>query len=61
MQNNNLSWLFICFIAVILTSIAFTVLSMITASDPINTVFMIIHSVNLAAVIACFIVDFKKR
>ena len=61
MENNNLSWLFVCFIAIILASIAFTVMSMIKAVDPINTVFMIIHAIDLAAVIGAWVVEAKRK
>ena len=63
MKNEKLSWLFITYLAVILASIAFIILSMTRGFDPINIVFIIIHSATLMTVVACWIYDIalKKR
>ena len=61
MKKENLSWLFISLIAVIVASIVFSILSMTQANDPINTVFMIIHSITLLTVIGCWIYDAKQN
>ena len=61
MKKDNLTWLFMSFIVVILASITFSILSMVKASDPINTVFMIIHCVDLLVVCIAWIIEERTK